>query len=76
MIRYFNERLNQMAPQADVDALTTQVNADSNELAALKTAIDNLVASHGATLDLTALQTAVANLDTNVKAAAASVPAA
>ena len=76
VIRWFNERLNKMASQADVDALTTQVNADSNELAALKTAIAALVAAQPAGLDLTALQSAVATLDTNVKAAAAEIPAA
>ena len=76
VIRYFDKRISLMATQADVDTLTSQVNADSNELAALKTAIDGFIAAHGATVDLSALQAAVATLDSNVKAAAAAVPAA
>ena len=78
VIRWFNERLDKMAVavQADVDALTTQINADSNELAALKTAVAALVAAQPAGLDLTALQAAVGTLDTNVKGVAAELPAA
>ncbi len=59
-----------MATQADVDAITTQVSQVASDLkaaqASLQAEIDSL-GSANPTLDLTALQTAVAPLDSAVQ---------
>lgn len=61
-----DERINQMASQTDVDALTAQVGQVAADLAtartSLQTEIDALSSAHPS-LDLSALQSAVAPLD-------------
>jgi hypothetical protein len=70
-IQRVNERISLMATQADVDALTTQVDQVAADLATaqtvLQTEIDTLAAANPA-LDLTALQAAVAPVDAAVVA--------
>jgi hypothetical protein len=66
-----NQRINLMATQADVDAITTQVTQVATDLATAKTdlqaEIDKLAKQNPA-IDLTALQGAVAPLDAAVVA--------
>jgi hypothetical protein len=68
---------NQMSTQADVDAVTTAVDQVATDLvttqSALQAEIDSL-ASTNPSLDLSALQAAVAPLDASVQALAALKP--
>jgi hypothetical protein len=72
-----NERMDLMSTQADVDALTTAVDTVATDLAAahtsLQTEIDALVKANP-TLNLTALQAAVAPVDAAVQALGALKP--
>jgi hypothetical protein len=72
-----NERIDLMASQADVDALTTAVDQIASDLTATQTTLqaelDKLAAANP-TVDVTALGNAIAPLDAAVQALAALTP--
>jgi outer membrane murein-binding lipoprotein Lpp len=76
-IEELNERIDQMATQADVDALTTQVQQVAGDLAnaqtKLQSEIDQLAANNPS-VDLSGLQAAVAPLDSAVQSLGAITP--
>jgi hypothetical protein len=76
-ISQLNERIATMATQADVDAITTQVDQVATDLANAKTALQQEIdqlASANPQLNLTALQSAVQPLDGAVQALDALKP--
>lgn len=76
-VHNLNERIDLMATQADVDAITAEVGQIAADLDAdttkLQTEIDALAAANPS-LDLTALQAAVTPLDAKALALGALVP--
>jgi hypothetical protein len=76
-LTHIHERLDLMATQADVDALTTAVDQIATDLTAAQSKLQaeiNALAAANPGLDLTALQAAVAPVDAAVQALGALAP--